>query len=303
MPSGASSIGILGATGFLGRRLVGRLSPRPDVALRLFGRRESEVAGHRVRPWPAAPSDLEGLDVLVHLSGITSSRAPEAALAAANVHLPMETARAAASVGVPRFVFVGSLHAHAKASETAIRPTSPFRPVDSYGRSKRDAELALRQIAAARPMQLAILRPPMIYGPGGTGSFAQLAALIRRGLPIPLGLASQPRSFCSVENAASAVEHLIFTDGPQDVLLPADPEDLTPRSLALAIGRELGRDVHSLPVPKSLLAAPLALVGRSAIVTSLFEPLCIDRGHWETVRWRPVQTGAEGMRQALSSSP
>jgi nucleoside-diphosphate-sugar epimerase len=302
MPFGARSIGIVGATGFLGRRLVERLSGRPDIHLRLFGRQETEVRGHRVLPWPAEPSIFDSLDVLVHLSGITSSRAPAEALRAANVRLPIQTAQAAASAGVRRFVFVSSLHAHAKASETPIGPASPFQPVDAYGRSKRDAELALRDMTAAQPLQLAIVRPPMIYGAGGTGSFAQLAALIRRGLPVPLELARQPRSFCSLDNAASAVEHLIFSTGPEDVLLPADPDDLTPRALALAIAREMGCAVRLWPVPKPLLAAPLALIGRSTIVTSLFEPLCIDRGHWETMRWRPVQTGAEGMRAALTLS-
>ncbi|MEQ7155768.1 NAD-dependent epimerase/dehydratase family protein [Brevundimonas aurifodinae] len=303
MPSEPRHVGIVGASGFLGAALVDRLTRRGEVQPRLFGRRDGTISGHRIeRLDPTRPSTLEGLDVVVHLAALTNARAPEAELWQANVELARETARAAASAGVRRFVFTSSLHVYGRSSVAAVGPESPFQPTDGYGRSKVAAEQSLAAVSQETGLAVCVLRPPMIYGPGAGGSFAQLVALVRSGLPLPLALARSPRSLCSINNAASAVEHAILAGVAGEVLLPADPDDILPRDLIVAIAALEGRRPVLWPVPRGLLSAPLALVGRSGIVSSLFDPLCIDRTHWAASGWRPVETGSEGLAVALSGT-
>lgn len=301
MPSEPRRVGVVGASGFLGAAVVDRLARRGDIQLRLLGRREGVVAGHRVeRLDPTRSSALEGLDVVVHLAALTNPRASEAELWQANVELARDAARASASAGVTRFVFTSSLGVYGRSSVAAVGPNSPFQPTDGYGRSKVAAEQALAQVSAETGLAVCVLRPPMIYGPGAGGSFAQLVALVRRGLPLPLALARSPRSLCSINNAASAVEHAVREGVAGDVLLPADPDDVLPRDLILAIASLEGRRPMLWPVPRAVLAVPLALVGRSAIISSLFDPLCIDRTHWSGAGWRPVETGSQGLAKALA---
>lgn len=299
MQSAISKIGVVGASGFIGRALVADLVTNRRGCPRLFGRSVGTVGSCPIEVFAPSANTFRNLECVVHLSGITTSRAEEAALQRVNVDLAVEVATAAAAAGVKRFVFVSSLHVHGKSASGLITPGSPFNPDNAYGRSKAAAEAALGEIAAETGLELVILRPPMVYGPAVKGAFSLLARLVGTGLPLPFGLARGRRSFCSVGNLVSAIRHAAEAVDPAPVLIPADPEDFDARGLAQAMGTALGRSVRLWSVPKTILAAPLAAVGRAEMITSLFEPLQVDRSHWKTQGWRPVETGAEAVQIAL----
>lgn len=301
MRSAPDRIGIVGATGFVGRHLVAALVAEGPGRPRLFGRSGGTVEGCPVEPLGLRPESLAGLDCVVHLAGITTSRASPEALQRTNVDLAVDVARAAAAAGVKRFVFLSSLHVHGKAADEAVGPDSPLRADNAYGASKIAAERALAAVAAKTGLEVAVLRPPMVYGPGAKGSFSLLARLVGAGAPLPLALARGRRSFCSVKNLVSAIRHAIDAPTPGGPLIPADPEDFETRDLVKAMADALDRRVRLWSAPKALLAAPLALVGRREMVTSLFEPLRIDRSHWAAHGWRPVETGADAVRAALTT--
>lgn len=300
MRSAPDRIGVVGATGFVGRHLVADLVAEGPGRPRLFGRSGGTVAGCPVEPLDLRPQTFAGLDCLVHLAGITTSRASPEALQRTNVDLAVDVARAAAAAGVKRFVFLSSLHVHGKAADGAVGPDSPLRADNAYGGSKIAAEQALAAVAAETGLELAVLRPPMVYGPGAKGSFSLLARLVRTGAPLPLALARGRRSFCSVNNLVSAIRHAIDAPIPGGPLIPADSEDFETRELVEAMAGAVGRRSRLWPVPRAVLAAPLALVGRREMITSLFEPLRIDRSHWAAHGWSPVETGAEAVRAALA---
>lgn len=302
MPSANKRLGIVGASGFIGRALVEQLMAGGSACPRLFGRRAGAIDGCAIEVLDLSPEAFRGLDCVVHLSGITTSRASEAALRTANVDLAVQVATAAAAAGVKRMVFVSSLHVHGKSASGPIAPESPFNPDNAYGRSKAAAEAALGRIAARTGLELVILRPPMVYGAAAKGSFSLLARLVRTGLPLPFGLARGRRSFCSVGNLSSAIRHAATAPAPAKVLIPADPEDFDTPGLARAMGAAQGLAVRLWPVPKMALAAPLAAIGRAEMITSLFEPLRVDRSHWQAQGWRPIETGPEAVRAALSGA-
>lgn len=299
MPSVASRIGVVGASGFIGRALVEQLAAEDGGCPRLFGRRAGQVGGCVIEALDTSLVPFRGLDCLVHLSGITTSRTTEDVLQRANVDLAIEVAAAAAAAGVKRLVFVSSLHVHGKSASAPVAPDSPLNPDNAYGRSKAAAEVALRQIAHETGLELVILRPPMVYGAAAKGSFSLLARLVRTGLPLPFALARGRRSFCSVGNLVSAIRHAVHAPNPPAVLIPADPDDFDTPGLARAMGKAMGQPVRLWPVPKVVLAAPLAVIGRADMITSLFEPLQVDRSHWKAQGWRPVESGPEALRAAL----
>lgn len=301
MLSGSDRVGIVGASGYVGGALAEALVAH-EGSPRLFGRRTGQLAGLEMRMLTSEPKQFVGLDCIVHLSGITTSRASSEELHCVNVELAVKTARMAAAAKVKRFVFMSSLGVHGKSAGSAIRPDTALTPNNAYGRSKAEAERALVKVAAETGLELTILRPPMIYGPGSKGSFPLLARLVRSGLPLPFATARAKRSFCSINNVISAVRHAMAMQQPAHVFLPADPDDFDTAGLVRVMADAMSRDVRLWPAPKAVLAAPLTLAGRGEMITSLFEPLQIDRSHWEKIGWSPAETGQQGVRQALASA-
>ncbi len=299
MPFEIERIGVVGASGYIGSALTASLVTN-GVLPRLFGRTAGAVSNCEIYALNSDPEQFSGLDCVVHLSAITTSRASERDLRRANIDLAKKTALKAAAAGVKRFVFISSLHVHGKAAGAPVGPTSPFKCDNAYGRSKAEAETALAAIAVDTGLELTIVRPPMVYGPGSKGSFSLLAKLVRTELPLPLGTANAPRSFCSISNVVSAVRHVIAARTPVRVLLPADPQDFDAASMTNAMARAMGCKAMLWSAPRTLLAAPLAMIGRGEMITSLFEPLQIDRAHWARIGWAPPEDGEQAIRTALS---
>jgi UDP-glucose 4-epimerase len=301
MPYDPERVGIVGASGYIGSALA-RSLVADGQSPRLFGRRAGQTEGLLIEELKSDSAQFVGLDCIIHLSAITTSRAADDELRRANVDLAVDTARRAAEAGVKRFIFLSSLHVHGKSALEAISPATPFKGDNAYGRSKAQAEVALASVAKGTGVDLIILRPPMVYGSGSKGSFPLLAKLVRTGLPLPLAAARSRRSFCSIANLISAVRYAVAAPAPASVLIPADPEDFSTPELVVAMAGAIGREAALWHLPRSFLSAPLRLIRRQEMVTSLFEPLQVDRTHWLKVGWRPVESGTEGVRHALATS-
>lgn len=299
MPSPAKRVGIVGATSYLGRCLIERLRDANQLDLVLLSRNTDPIANRPVYALERFEDRFVGLDCVIHLAAITDSRVPEAEIRSVNVDLACTVAEAAAQAGVPRFVFLSSLGVHGKSAPVPVTPESPFRPENAYARSKVAAEALLSNLNDRSGFDVVTIRPPMIYGPRGNNSFAKLAQLVETGLPLPFALAQGRRSFCSVENAISAIIHSALSEDVAPVLIPADPDDFDTVELVNEIARVMERDVRLWPLPKACLAIPLGMIGRGEMATSLFDPLQVDRAHWLTQAWRPVESRADGVRRAL----
>lgn len=300
MPYAAERIGIVGATSYLGRRLIDRLVQNDQLDIVLFSRNTQAIAGRPVHPLERLEDQFKGLDCVIHLAAVTDSRAPVDEIRSANIGLAMAVSDAVSRAGVPRLVFLSSLGVHGKTSSYPVAPTTPYRAENAYARSKVAAEMALSAHAIREGFKLVTLRPPMIYGPNGSNSFAQLARLVKTELPLPFSFARGLRSFCSIENAVSAIIHSAFSADPSKILIPADPEDFDTVGLVNEMASHMGRKVRFWPLPKACLAVPLTLIGRGEMATSLFDPLQVDRAHWRAQSWRPVESGSVGIRHAVS---
>lgn len=291
---------IIGASGFVGRHLVSYLAPHSS--LRLFGRNERTLSGHQLAPLPQHSSALSGVNAVIHLAGIAHQTASEGEYQSANVDLPLAMAKHALAAGVRRFVFVSSAYVHGRWSPEMVSPESPFRPDSPYAHSKVEAEQQLRDFAAKGRMELAIIRPPLVYGPGAKANFALLAGSARRGLPMPLGEATAARSMVSLDNLSTAILTIAGDERrlPEpSILLPADDRDMSVRDVYKLLCRAGGRPATVFRFPKAAISIGLGVIGKPEAFGSLFMPMVVDRKHWAGVGWFPSQSVENGLGSAM----
>jgi UDP-glucose 4-epimerase len=249
--------------------------------------------------WPAK---LDA-DCVVHLAARVhvmrdSAADPLAAFRRTNVEGTLSVARAAHSHGVKRFVFVSSIKALAESDGgAALRESDPPRPEDAYGRSKGEAEAALREFGARTGLEIVVVRPPLVYGPGVRANFLRLMDAVAKGIPLPLGAIGERRSLIYVDNLADALV-ACATDAraANDCFHVADGDDLSVAELACAIGRHLQRRARLIPVPAAWLRAGGRARGRSDQVSRLIGALRVDSAHLRAVLdWTPPYTADEGL--------
>lgn len=308
-------VAVTGAGGFVGRRLVEVLSRRAGtdvVALNrsAVGRPVPGAAYHRVGDM-ASGGDyaglLEGVEVLVHCAARVHVMREGAADALAlyrrvNVEGTLALARQAAASGVRRMVFLSSVKVNGE-STVMGRPfteSNAPRPLDPYGVSKLEAEEALLALGRSSGMEVVVIRPPLVYGPGVKANFASMMAWLYRGVPLPLGSVRNLRSFVALDNL---VDLIVLSAGHPaaagEVFLVSDGEDLSTTDLLLRMGRALGSPARLVPVPVGMMRRVAGLFGRGDMADRLFGSLQVDGSKArEVLGWRPVVSVDEGLRLA-----
>lgn len=299
---------VTGAGGFVGRAVVAALveAGRPVRAqLRRPAPLPPAVEAVRIEEIAAAGwhDVLQGVDGIIHLAARVhaegAAAADEPAFLADNRDATARLAAAAAAAGVRRLVFASSVKAMGEASPPggALDEASPCRPGDPYGRSKRAAELRLAEIAAGSALEVAVLRPPLVYGPGVGANFRRLLAAVDRGWPLPFGLVANRRSLVYRGNLASALIAALDHPGAAgETFLVADGPPLATPALIRRLAAALGRPARLLPVPPGLLAAAGRLAGRGAAVERLLGDLAVDdRRLRARLGWVPPATAEAGL--------
>jgi len=220
-----------------------------------------------------------------------------------NVNLTLNLARQAAESGVRRFVFVSSVKVNGELS--GCRPFSATdvpAPQDPYGQSKWEAEQALRELGAASGMEIVIVRPPLVYGPGVRANFLRLMQLVRSGVPIPLASVKNRRSLVGLRNLVDFL--LVCVLHPRaagKVWMVSDQHDVTIAELIRLIAAAMEKPARLLPVPPGLLAGAASVLGKRAAAMRLLDPLQVDSTPaTELLGWRPPLSLEEGIRDAVS---
>ena len=204
-----------------------------------------------------------------------------------------------------RFVFISSI----KVSGEQTLPDIPFRadevsrPADPYGISKLEAEDGLLALAAETAMQVVVVRPPLVYGPGVKGNFASMIRLVKKGIPLPLGAIRNKRSLVGIGNLVDLIIRCL--DQPaaaNQVFLAGDGEDLSTTELLRGVGKAMGKPVWLIPVPASVLKLGATLLGKEAMAQRLLGSLQVDISKArELLGWTPPYTVEEGLKYCFES--
>ncbi|WP_138512341.1 UDP-glucose 4-epimerase family protein [Rhodoferax bucti] len=310
---------LTGATGFIGSAFLGAAQQRSMKIRAVFRCNEqARRFGDAKNPALVVPSieadtdwseALVGVDVVVHCAARVhvmhdASSDPLAEFYKVNVAGTLNLARQAALAGAKRFVFLSSIKVNGEKTQSG-GPYSAHdvpAPEDAYGISKAEAEAGLRLLSLETGMEVVIIRPPLVYGPGVKGNFSSLMNWVSRGLPLPFGSATtNRRSFVGLDNLVDLI--LTCVDHPEaanQTLLVSDGEDLSTADLLRRIGKSLNRPARLIPVPVNILIIASRLLGKSSIAQRLLGSLQIDISNTCTLlNWKPPVSVDEGLRRAV----
>ncbi|RQZ09742.1 NAD-dependent epimerase/dehydratase family protein [Burkholderia sp. Bp9031] len=302
---------VTGANGFVGRAVCRLALAAGHTVTALVRRPGGCVDG--VREWvhdapdfaglaDAWPADLDA-DCVIHLAARVhvmrdESPDPDAAFEATNVAGTLRVAEAARVHGARRFVFASSIKAvgEGDCGVPLAEDVAPA-PQDPYGRSKWRAEQALAQLGARAGIDVVVVRPPLVYGPGVRANFLRMMDAVSRGLPLPLGAIAARRSLVYVDNLADALLRCaIDPRAAGECFHVADDDAPSVTGLLCLVGDALGKPARLLAVPPAMLRAVGRLTGSSAAVDRLTGSLQLDTGRiGRVLGWQPPYTTREGL--------
>src|ERR1035438_331865 len=195
-----------------------------------------------------------------------------------NVEGTVALARAAVEHGVCRMVFVSTAKVNGEStSGSGFSEGDPPDPQDPYAVSKWEAEEALRSVAAKTGLEVTIVRPPLVYGPGVRANFLRLMRLVERGIPLPLPDTNNRRSLIGVENLADCLVRCATHPGAANqTFMVSDGQDASTRELVVRPAPPLGRSARFLPVPEPVLRLVARLVRREPALNRLLGSLEVD---------------------------
>jgi 2-alkyl-3-oxoalkanoate reductase len=252
------SVAVTGAAGFLGGHLVAGLRARGVRVLPIVRELDprSPEGSQTMTGVLREPGVLGGIDALIHAAAIRHRHGIEPhAYVASNVELLRGLIDAAAS-RVRRFVFVSSVGVYGFPKSLPITERSPFAPRTFYSQTKVDAEKLARQLAAARGLELTIVRPTIVYGPNDDGMLAKLASMIRAGRYLVVGEGKNTLHHLHVDDAVEGIRRasLLPAAAGEDLIL-AGPETITLEDLSRLVGSAVGVPIPRIHVPSWLARA------------------------------------------------
>lgn len=303
---------VTGASGFVGKALCERLAAcghRTRATVRDgagTGLRGCEVA---CIPDISADTDwtkaLTGVATVIHLAArvhVMHEKAPDALaeFRRVNVAGTERLARSAAANGVKRLVYVSSIKVNGESTcgNDRFAESDAPSPQDPYGISKYEAELALHRIADETGLEVVILRPPLIYGAGVKGNFAQMLKVLARGIPLPLASVRNLRSLVYVGNMVdAAIACAAHPAAAGQTYLVSDGEDVSTPELLRRLGTAMECPAKLFPCPSSWLRLAGRLTGKSEQIGRLQESLRIDSGKIRRqLNWNPPYTLQQGLQ-------
>ena len=247
---------------------------------------------------------LQGVDVVIHSAARVHvmndlSTDPLAEFRKVNVDGTLALARQAVAAGVKRFVFVSSIKVNGEKTELG----SPYfaddrpNPVDPYGVSKHEAEQALLALAQETGLEVVIVRPVLVYGPGVKANFRNMMKWVSRGVPLPLGAIHNKRSLVALDNLVdlilTCVEHPAAVN---QVFLASDGNDLSTTQILQQLGVAMNKPTRLLPVPMSWLGFAFGLLGKRKFSQRLCGSLQVDiTKNQQLLGWKPSVSVEDAM--------
>ncbi|CAH6977174.1 UDP-glucose 4-epimerase [Vibrio chagasii] len=305
---------VTGSTGFVGSRVF-ELAEERDWAVVSVVRKSSRIQPNcflvsslgAATDWSGA---FEGVDCVVHCAARVHqmNESEQDALAAyrdINTLGTLNLAKQAAEAGVKRFVFVSSIKVNGEFTE----PGSPFLPnldnipKDPYGLSKYEAEVELTKLSKETGLEVVIVRPPLVYGPGVKANFLSMMRMVEKGIPLPFGAIHNKRSLVYVDNLSSLIltccEH---PAAPGHTFLVSDSQDVSTSQLTRAIALSMDKSPRLLPIPMSWIRVGASVLRKQHIAQRVCGNLQVETRHTkEILGWIPPVTFEDGISKTVEA--
>lgn len=251
---------------------------------------------------------LTQTDVVIHMAARVhvmndKSANPLEEFRRINTVATLALARQAADAGVKRFIFLSTVKVHGESTDGRgpFSESDVCNPIDPYAISKWEAEQALMDLSRTTGMELVIIRPPLIYGPGVKGNFARMLHWVNKGIPLPLGKAKNQRSLLALDNLVSFIGHCL--DKPEaanQVYLLSDGEDVSTAELIRKIADAQHKKARLWPVPLCFMQVTAGLLGKQAVVQRILGSLQIDSlKARHQLGWQPVVTITKQLKKCV----
>lgn len=293
---------ITGAGGFVGQFLQKTLSA-PYHGLNL-----SREGTEDLLKTESYPEVYKQVDTLIHLAGrahVMHEIAEDVyqAYAAVNINYTLKVAELARRLRIKRFVFLSSIKVNGEESSQPFTEADTPAPLDAYGQTKLEAEIALKEFCTAHQIELVIIRPPLIYGPGVKANFRQLIKLCLLPLPLPFAAVHNKRSFISLDNLADFI--VLCSWHPKaagQTFLISDGEDVSTATLIKTIRLANKHKALLVPLPVWFLKLLFKLMGKPNLALRLMGSLQVDISKAKTLlEWQPKISFHEGILRTLNN--
>jgi nucleoside-diphosphate-sugar epimerase len=304
---------VTGASGFVGSKVVDKqLTERKQVVRQS---RQKLVNKHGTIDYQLDLNEIDNFincindaSIIIHTAAVTGSRSLTTVeldlLKKINVKTTLELAKQAAQNGVKRFVFISSIKVNGEVTERSqsFNENTGSYPIDAYGVSKYEAEQGLLEIAKNFDMEVVIIRPPLVYGPGVKANFASLISLVKKGIPLPLGAVNNRRSMIALDNLVDFISLCADRErspkAANQVFVISDDEDVSTTELLRKIAKAYDIKQWLIPIPVGLMKFVAKLLGKSEQADRVFGNLQIDCSKAKTLLgWKPVVTMDEQLKK------
>lgn len=315
---------ITGATGFIGSRLM-KQALRKQYNVIAIARAEKlaecqlldvNINNHDALNWHAGEliadydwsASLQGIGCVIHCAARVHQMQDNAAFSQSmydetNFHATVNLARQAAQAGVKRFIFLSSIKVNGEQTEQGqpFQPTVTTPPSDPYGVSKYKAEQALQTLAQETAMEVVIIRPPLVYGPGVKANFQSMMKWASRTVPLPLGAIKNQRSMVFIDNLVDLIITCIHhPKAANQVFLASDGQDVSTSQLLREVKQAAQSHCLLLPIPMSWFTIAANCIRKPDIAQRLCSSLQVDITKTQTLLgWQPPFSWAQGIAHTV----
>ncbi len=311
---------VTGATGFVGSHLIRLLSSQGHQVIGAVRSQSNKsvntIAGVEFKALVNIHSSLDwapclaGVDAVVHLANRAhmmheSDSNLLALYRSINTEGTMQLARQAVAAGIKRFIFISSVKVNGESTLPGQRfsPVSNSIPTDPYGLSKYEAEQGLKELSLKTDMEVVIIRPPLIYGPGVKANFLKMMQWIEKGIPLPMGSIANQRSLLGIDNLLDFISVcLTHPKAAGQTFLISDDHDVSTTELLKEIASAMHRSSRLLVIPQFVLENGLILLGQGHIAERLCASLQLDITLAKTLlSWKPPYSFKNQMSKTVAA--
>ncbi len=306
---------VTGATGFIGSALIKYLTNFPDFSVVGMVRSINDISCSssaefrlgEIGSVNKSTMNLSDIDVIIHTAGRAhvmndNSANPIDEFRRVNTYGTLDLARLAGASGVKRFIFLSSIKVNGESTylDSPFSIDSMEDPQDAYGVSKHEAEIGLRKISLQTELEVTIIRPPLVYGPGVKGNFNTLIKLLSLGTPLPLAsVTNNSRSMVGIDNLLSMIAACVrHPKAANQTFLISDKDDLSTSNLLRLLGASIGRPAVLFKCPVVILNLIAKLFFLKAKAQRILGTLQVDISHTCIhLDWEPPLSVEQGMKK------